>query len=158
MRPRWPHWFVESFTVHVICFPLVFLYTELTPFSAFAMKCAFIPERSKPRMIANSSCNCHILSKNFPSGWRITNLIFADEDNPKSRENSVRIKIQDILQLSQWGMQLKEANKKSIHLSVMTSAQAVPSHYGVMVETKSRESSGETALYRCKNRERICLI
>ncbi|RMX60001.1 hypothetical protein pdam_00001162 [Pocillopora damicornis] len=93
-----------------------------------------------------------------PDSDVITLLFVSDEDNPKSRENSVRIKIQDILQLSQWGMQLKEANKKSIHLSVMTSAQAVPSRYGVMVETKSRESSGETALYRCKNRERICLI
>ncbi|XP_022797905.1 coagulation factor XIII A chain-like isoform X2 [Stylophora pistillata] len=82
----------------------------------------------------------------------------ADEDIRQSRKTTVRVEIQDVLLLSQWGMQLKEANKKSIHLSVIASAQALPGDYEVIVGTESLDSSGETAMYRCKNRERIYLV
>lgn len=122
------------------------------------MECTFILERPKPRSISKSSYSSHILSKTFISASRITNLIFADEDIRQSRKTTVRVEIQDVLLLSQWGMQLKEANKKSIHLSVIASAQALPGDYDVIVGTESLDSSGETAMYRCKNRERIYLV
>ena len=79
--------------------------------------------------------------------------------NPKqSKRGIVRIRVRDTLILSKWGMQVKEANGKTVRLSIMSSAQAAIGYYDVIVETKSKDSSGEKSLHRYKHEEKICIL
>lgn len=75
----------------------------------------------------------------------------------------MRVEIRDALVLSKWGMQVKEANGNTVRLSIMSSANAAIGYYDVMVETRSKDSSGDEALYRYKHEEQIfylvqCLV
>lgn len=84
---------------------------------------------------------------------------FCAGKNPKQNKGGiVRIQIQDALILSKWGMQIKEANGNTVRLSIMSSAQASIGYYDVMVETKSKDSSGEESLHRFKHQEQICIL
>ncbi|KAJ7377340.1 hypothetical protein OS493_029699 [Desmophyllum pertusum] len=84
-------------------------------------------------------------------------LQFATDKNPHQNEAfTARVEIQDVLLLSKWGMQVKEASGNTVCLSVMSSAQAMIGCYDVKVETKRKGScSGEISQYRCKNGEQI---
>ncbi|KAJ7377337.1 hypothetical protein OS493_029696 [Desmophyllum pertusum] len=84
---------------------------------------------------------------------------FVTGKNPQQNKGGiVRVQIRDALVLSKWGMQVKEANGNTVRLSIMSSAQAAIGYYDVMVETKSKDSSGEESLYRYKHEEQICIL
>ena len=85
-------------------------------------------------------------------------LPYADRNSNENKAVVVRVEVRDALLLSKWGMQVKETNGNRVRLSIMSSAQAAIGCYDVMVETKSKNSSQEASLYRCKNGERICFI
>ena len=55
-------------------------------------------------------------------------------------------------------MQVKEANGKTVRLSIMSSAQAAIGYYDVIVETKSKDSAGEKSMHRYKHEEQICIL
>ena len=79
--------------------------------------------------------------------------------NPQQNKGGiVRVQIRDALVLSKWGMQVKEANGNTVRMSILSSARAAIGYYGVMVETKSKDSSGEESLYRYKHEEQICIL
>lgn len=80
--------------------------------------------------------------------------------NPKENKGGiVRVKIRDTLIVSKWGMHVnEEADGKTVRLSIMSSAQAMIGYYDVMVETKSKDSSGEESLHRHKHEEQICIL
>ena len=79
--------------------------------------------------------------------------------NPlQTKGGIVRVQIEDALVLSKWGMQVKEANGNTVRMSILSSARAAIGYYGVMVETKSKDSSGEESLYRYKHEEQICIL
>ncbi len=85
-------------------------------------------------------------------------LSHAEKNSYQDKVVVVRVEKRDTLLLSKWGMQVKEANGNTVRLSVMSSAQAAIGYYDVMVETKSKDSSGVTSLYQCKNGEQICFM
>ena len=55
-------------------------------------------------------------------------------------------------------MQVKEADGETVQLSIMSSAQAAIGYYDVIVETKSKDSSGEESLHRYRHEEQICIL
>ena len=78
---------------------------------------------------------------------------------PKQNKGSiVRVEIRDALVVSKWGMQVKKTNRNTVRLSITSSAQAMIGYYDVIVETKSKDSSGEESLHRHKHEEQICIL
>ena len=55
-------------------------------------------------------------------------------------------------------MQIKEANGKTIRLSIMSAAKPITGRYKVFIETKSKDSSGEMAMSRYKFEGQICIL
>ncbi|XP_078360115.1 protein-glutamine gamma-glutamyltransferase K-like isoform X2 [Oculina patagonica] len=104
----------------------------------------------------------------------VITLQFVTGKNPQQNKGGVvRVEIQDgELIHSKWGMRMspkkpvemgnantsEEANGNTVHLSIMSSAQAAIGYYDVMVETKSKDSSGEESLHRHKHEEQICIL
>ena len=79
--------------------------------------------------------------------------------NPKQNKGGiVRVEIRDALIASKWRMQVIETDGNTVRLSITSSAQAMIGHYDVMVETKSKDSSGEESLHRHKHEEQICIL
>ena len=83
--------------------------------------------------------------------------------NPtQNKRGIVRVQIGEVKNLK-WGMQVKkqegeQASGNTVQLSIMSSAQASIGYYDVMVETKSKDSSGEESLHRFKHQEQICML
>lgn len=87
--------------------------------------------------------------------------VFCSRTGKKPQQNKggiVRVEIRDAVLASKWGMQVKETNGNTVCLSIMSSAQATIGYYDVMVETKSKDSSGEESLHRHKHEEQICIL
>ncbi|KAJ7377341.1 hypothetical protein OS493_029700 [Desmophyllum pertusum] len=76
----------------------------------------------------------------------------------ESKGSIVRVAFRDSLTPTQWGMQVREANGSTVHLSIISSAKAIICRYEVFIETKSKNSSGETSLFRYKHEEQICVL
>ena len=71
----------------------------------------------------------------------------------------MRVKIRDQLVSSKWGMQVKQTNGNTVRLLVMPSVNAAIGYYELMVETKSKDSSGDVSPYRYKHEEeQICIL
>lgn len=70
----------------------------------------------------------------------------------------MRVAFRDSLTPTQWGMQVREANGSTVHLSIISSAKAIIGRYEVFIETKSKNSSGETSLFRYKHEGQICVL
>ena len=82
-------------------------------------------------------------------------------NNPKENKGGIQVRVaiqKEALIPSTWGMQVKKDNGDKVHLSIMSSAQASIGYYDVIVETKSKDSSGEESLHRHKHKEQICIL
>ena len=55
-------------------------------------------------------------------------------------------------------MQVKEANGNTVRLSIMSAAKAIIGPYQVMIETKSKDSSGEVSMSRYKHEKEIYIL
>ncbi|XP_078360106.1 protein-glutamine gamma-glutamyltransferase K-like, partial [Oculina patagonica] len=99
-------------------------------------------------------------NRDYNSQTDVITLQFVTGKNPQQskRGGIVRVQKQDTLILSKWGWQVKEANGNTVRLSVMSSSQAAIGYYDVMVETKSKDSTGEQSLHRHKHEEQICIL
>lgn len=87
-------------------------------------------------------------------------LQFVTGDDPQENKGGIeRVKIRDELVSSKWGMQVKQTNGNTVRLLVMPSVNAAIGYYELMVETKSKDSSGDVSLYRYKHEEeQICIL
>lgn len=90
--------------------------------------------------------------------WIVGVSYSSDKNCDQKKVGIVRVEFCNALLRSKWGMQIKEANGNTVRLSVVSSHQATAGCYSVRVETKSKDSFGETSLYQLKNGQQICFV
>ena len=77
----------------------------------------------------------------------------------ESKGSIVRAANSDALTPNEWGMQVKEASRNTVRLSIMPSAKkATIGRYEVFIETKSKSSSVEESMSRYQHKEDIYIL
>ena len=55
-------------------------------------------------------------------------------------------------------MKIKEVSDKTMHLTVMPSANAIIGRYEVFLETKTADSEGKLSVFRRREDEIVCIL
>ena len=82
----------------------------------------------------------------------------AGKKPQESKGSIVRVTLRDILTPNQWGMKIKDVSDKTMHLTVIPSANAIIGRYEVFLETKTRDSDGKLSVFRRKEDEIVCIL
>ena len=82
----------------------------------------------------------------------------AGKKPQESKGSIVRVTLRDVLTPNQWGMRIKGVSGKTMHLTVIPSANAIIGRYEVFLETKTRDSDGKLSVFRRKEDEIVCIL